>query len=396
MRWPLLNWGDKLKNIQNEEWLDSLTDDLEKNLFDLNSFVISVFCKRVGFIAEKMKEGKTDFKTASEYAVEDMAKIKKAVKESGKYGLKEIGRIFDKLAAANVDFSNDFYEYRNMPKIEDYTKNPALKPLVEDMKKTTKEGFRNISKTTALKLIDKDGNYHSIRESYVRLIDNAVEAVKLGEQDFYTVMRSQIRQLAKSGLRNVYFENEGKRPYSRRIDSQVRMNVQDGIRQLNHQMQEQVGKEFGANGWELSVHSLCAPDHQHIQGKQYSKREYEKLNRRLDRPIGELGCRHYAMPIILGVSKPVYSEKELKEYIDRSNQKVEYKGKEYTRYEASQVQRNYETAIKQARMEQGAARDSKDTEQEARKKNQVKELTADYNRFSKAVGLTPRPERTKI
>lgn len=380
-----------MKDIQDENWLDSLTDDLEKNLSDLNSYVVSTICKRIGVIANRMKEGKTEYKTATEYALQDMALIKKAIEKSRKYGKKEIENIFNKLAAANVDFANDFYEYRDMPKIEDYTKNPALKPLVDDMKKTTEEGFRNISKTTAIGMTDKDGNFKSIRQTYVRIIDDAVEAVRLGEQDFYTVMRDKIKQLAKSGLR-VEFESG----YTRRLDSQVKMNMQDGIRQLNHQMQEQVGKEFGANGWELSVHSLCAPDHQSIQGKQYSQKEYEKLNKRLDRPIGELGCRHYAMPIILGVSKPVYSEKELKEYIDRSNQKVEYKGKEYTRYKASQVQRDYEASIRQARMEQKSAKDSGDTEQEVRKKNQVKELTADYNRFSKAVGLTPRPERTKI
>lgn len=382
-----------MKDIQDENWLDSLTDDLEKNLSDLNSYVVSTICKRIGVIANRMKEGKTEYKTATEYALQDMSLIKKAIEKSKKYGRKEINNIFNKLAAANVDFANDFYEYRNMPKIEDYTKNPALKPLVDDMKKTTEEGFRNISKTTAIGMTDKDGNFKSIRQTYVRIIDDAVEAVKLGERDFYTVMRDKIKQLAESGIR-VNFTDKDK-GYSRRLDSQVKMNMRDGIRKLNHQMQEQVGKEFDSDGWEISVHSLCAPDHQHIQGKQYSKKEYDKLNRRLDRPIGEMNCRHYAMPIILGVSKPVYSDKELQEAIDRSNAKVTYKGKEYTRYEASQVQRRYEAAIRQARLEQQAAKDATDIDEERRQKTRVTALKADYKRFSNSVGLRIRYDNIK-
>lgn len=380
-----------MKDIQNEEWLDSLTDALEKRLSDLNSYIVSIICKRVGQIATQMKEGKTSDKTATEYALQDMAKVKKRVESTRKYAQKDIDTLFNRLAAANVEFANDYYEYREMPKIEDYTKNSALKRIVDSLKKASKEGFANISKTTAIGMTDKNGKFKSIRQTYVRTIDDAIQAVKLGEKDFYTTMRSTVKQLAKSGVR-VEFESG----YTRRLDSQATMNIQDGVRELNHQMQEQVGKEFDADGWEISVHALCAPDHQDIQGKQYSKKEYERLNRRLERPIGEMNCRHYATPIILGVSKPVYSDKELREYNNRSNEKVSYKGKEYTRYEASQMQRKYETAIRQARLEQQAAKDATDTEEANRQKTRVTLLMSDYKRFSKSVGLTARPERTYI
>ena len=54
-----------MKDIQDENWLDGLTDDLEKNLSDLNSYVVSTICKRIGVIANRMKEGKTEYKTAT-------------------------------------------------------------------------------------------------------------------------------------------------------------------------------------------------------------------------------------------------------------------------------------------------------------------------------------------
>ena len=384
-----------MKDIQNEEWLDSLTDDLRKKLSDLNAYVISVICKRIGFIAESVKEGKTELKTATEYAAEDIAKIKKEIEKTKKYSQKEINSIFNKVAAANVDFANDFYTYRAMPNIEDYNQNPDLKPIVDDLKKEQEQGVKNISNTTTIGFTDKHGDFKPVREKYIQVINEAIEAVRLGEQNFYTNVRPLVKELTNSGLRRAEFANEGKKPYSRRIDSQIEMNVRDGIRELNSRMQEQVGKEFGADGVEISAHGLCAPDHQDIQGRQYTMEEFEKLEKKLDRKIGEMNCKHFVTPIIIGVSKPVYNEKELRDINNRSNAKVAYKDKEYTRYEASQVQRRYELKIRDARTALKAAEGTGDEEQIAREKTRLRILLADYNRFSKEVGLTKKMERTK-
>ena len=384
-----------MKDIQNEEWIDSLTDDLRSLLSEQNNFVISVICQRIGVIAQRMKDGKTEFKTATEYAVQDLAKIKKHLAQTNKASLKEIGKIFNKVAAANVDFANDFYQYREMPAIKDYNENPMLKPIVDGLKEEQEKGIKNLSKTTTIGFTDKDGVFKPLREHYINIVNKAVEAVKFGEQDFYTAMRPLVKQMTESGLRRAEFANEGKRPYSRRIDSQIEMNVRDGIRELNSRMQEQVGKEFGANGFEISAHAICAPDHQHIQGKQFTKEEFEKENNKLDRKIGELNCKHFKLPIIVGISKPVYSNKELKDLNNRSNAIVKYKDKEYTRYDASLVQRRYELKIRDARTALKAAEWTGDKEQTAREKTKLRTLLADYNRFSKEVGLTKKMERTK-
>lgn len=384
-----------MKDIQNEEWLDSLTDDLRKNLSDLNAYVISIICQRVGFIAQSVKEGKTDLKTATEYAAEDIAKIKKEIEKTKKYSQKEINSIFNKVAAANVDFANDFYTYRAMPNIEDFNQNPDLKPIVDDLKKEQEQGVKNLSKTTTIGFTDKKGDFKPVREKYIQVINEAIEAVRLGEQNFYTTVRPMVKELTNSGLRRAEFANKGKKPYSRRIDSQIEMNVRDGIRELNSRMQEQVGKEFGANGFEISAHAICAPDHQHIQGKQFTKEEFEKENNKLDRKIGELSCKHFKLPIIVGVSKPVYSSKELRDLNNRSNAIVKYRDKEYTRYDASLVQRRYELKIRDARTALKAAEGTGDEEQIVREKTRLRILLADYNRFSKTVGLTKKMERTK-
>lgn len=383
-----------MKNIQNSDWLESLIDDLNKKILDLNAFVIMKMCERVGYIAEKIKNGE-DVKTAAEYAAFDMKLIKNEIEKTKKWSKKEIDRIFDKLAAANVDFANDFYTFRNLPNITNYKKNPVLFSIVEKIKKEYKEIFDNISKTEAIGMTDKKGNFVSVQKQYINMINTAVSDVKLNEQQFYNKMRPIVNQLTRSGLRTIDFSNG----YKRRIDSQVRMNMMDGIRQLNHLVQEQVGKEFDFDGWEISLHSLCAKDHQGVQGKQYTKEEYERLNKRLKRPIGEMDCRHFAMPIIMGVSEPVYTKEEIKKANDRSNEIVTYKKngeiKQTTRYDASQIQREYELKIRDARMAVDAGKATGDKTMYERKQKRLTALLAEYKRFSRDVGLNVKMDRTK-
>lgn len=72
---------------------------------------------------------------------------------------------------------------------------------------------------------------------------------------------------------------------TRRLDSAIRMNVLDGIRAVSQDIMRQVGKEFRADGIEISAHALCAEDHLPYQGTQMSEKEFERLQNRLDRPF---------------------------------------------------------------------------------------------------------------
>ena len=45
--------------------------------------------------------------------------------------------------------------------------------------------------------------------------------------------------------------------------------------------QKIIGEEIGADGYEISVHSNPAPDHELVQGRQFSLEEYEKLRQEL-------------------------------------------------------------------------------------------------------------------
>ena len=379
-----------MSRLLSETYLNSLPDPIAKNMEALNQYVVERICKRIQKIGKLTVQDASKLYSAIEFAGADLQAIQKELERVTGLNAKELDKMFEDVAAENVDFANTYYKARGMETLKDYTENAALKSFVEAAKRTAADGVTNLSSTTMIGF--KSGKrVLPLREYYIQTIDKAITFAQTGTVDYYTAMRSTVKEMARSGLRRVTFDSG----YSRRLDSQVRMNLLDGVRQLNMQMLEQTGKEFGADGVEISAHALCAPDHQHIQGKQYSLAEFERLNRSLERPIGELNCHHFTTPIVLGVSKPVYSASELREINKRSNAKVSYGGKTYTRYEASQRQRQLETAIRYAKDERDAcvAAGDKLGATQARKKSAS--LTAEYKRFSDAAGLTKRMERTR-
>lgn len=375
--------------LMREEWLDSLPDNLTKHLQALNLFTVQRICRRIAEIGSVKTSDAHALKSSIEYAAADLAEIEKEVSRATKLSVNEVERIFEEAAKENVDFANVFYKARGLDELT--AENRNIRVLVEAIKRRTEDEMKNLSKTYMIGF-KRGRRIIPLREYYIGAIDRAILFAQSGTVDYHTAIRSTVKEMSRSGLRRVTFETG----YNRRLDSQARMNVLEGVRQLNAKMMEQTGEEFGADGYEISAHALCAPDHLHIQGRRFTKKAYEQLNRQLKRPIGTLNCSHFATPVIMGVGKPVYSAQELADLRRRSQEKVEYDGKAYTMYEASQRQRQYETAIRYAKEERDALKAAGDTTGAQIANKRVRSLSAEYRGFSDAVGLRPRPERARV
>lgn len=336
-------------------------------------------------LAQQMKNGR------------DIEKILADLERISELSRKDIEDLLEITAKENIDFANTYYEAKALDKVS-YETSKQFQDLVKAVEKTTKGEFTNLSKTTALKLLKDNGNplYLDIKKAYNKVIDRCVLAVATGQTNYQKAMYDTIKQLSSSGVKKIFYDNEGKRAYARRLDSSVRMNILDGVRQVNIGIQEQVGKEFGSNGVEISAHGLCAPDHINIQGRQYSKKEFKKLNSTLTRPIGELNCTHFVFSIVLGISSPNYTKKQLEEFERESNSKVEYQGKTYTKYEATQVQRKLETSIRQQKDLQIIAKASGDKETIANVQKNITDLTREYKNFSEVAGLDTKMNRLRV
>ena len=282
----------------------------------------------------------------------------------------------------------------------DYKDNEQLKRLVKAIAGETNATFKNLSRSRAIGFVLKDENgkktFKNLKDTYRDLIDEAVFNVETGVIDYQSAMRGVMKQLADSGVK-VHEEKVGySSGYNRRIDSSVRQNVLTGVRKVNITTQKKVGRQFGADGVEISAHSPCAEDHLSIQGKQFSNAEFKKLNASLERPIGEYNCRHFVFSIVLGVNQPSYSNKMLNQMNRESQSVIEYESKNYTAYEATQVQRKLETAIRKEKDRQIIARASGDKDGVGIAQSNITTLTQKYNDFSKKAGLDTYKNRLSV
>jgi hypothetical protein len=355
----------------------------------------------------------------------DYNKIVKMLAKVSKLNQKDIKDIFEEVAKNDYAFAEQFYNYRGLGFIP-YEDNLALKSEVEAIANITADRCAKMMNPRVLGfgLIDKDTGektFKGLKESYYQLLDEAVLGVYQGKESFDQAMTKRIKEMGSGGLKviydSTYINKKGVEVnYSRRLDSAIRMNLKDSLRELHNETQRIFGEQFGADGVEISVHEHPAPDHEFVQGKQFSNDEFLKFQNDEDavsydgvefpavseetgrdrRSISEYNCYHYTFAIVLGVSKPAYDNDELQAIIDRNNEKVEIDGKEYTKYECTQLQRQLETEIRKQKDTQIMARagGQDDLVREAQKNITV--LSQKYKEVSEKAGLPTKMDRLKV
>jgi hypothetical protein len=311
----------------------------------------------------------------------------------------DVKQLFDKVAEENVDFAEKYYKAKGK-EFTEYKNNKPLQRYVKTVKKETYGTFKNLSKSTSVGFTFKDKNNNTIfkpfKRAYRDLIDEAVYNVTTGVKDYQSAMRNTINDIADSGIKIHESSVKYKSGYNRRIDSSVRQNILEGVRQVNLGVQERIGDEIGADGVEISSHFPCAEDHWIIDGRQYSKKRFEQVNANLDRPVGMFNCKHFVFSIILGIDEPQYSDNALFKMRQKDKETFEYEGKTYNKYEATQVQRRLETAIRKQKDRQIIARASDDKEAIAIAQQKISQLTQKYNEFSKTAGLDTYKNRLSV
>lgn len=329
------------------------------------------------------------------YTVKELAeKLSKITKMT----VEDIYKVFDKVAEQEVAFSEVYYKAKGVDYVP-YSKNNEFQRYIKSLANGTADyvnvinsrniGFRLYNKQT------KKYEFKGLSKVYNNLIDEAIFKVSSGVADYQSAMRNTMKQLASSGIKvNEYKLGYG--DYNKRLDSSIRQHILDGLRDVNQGIQDRIGEEIGTDGVEISAHELCAEDHLPIQGKRYTNEEFDELQSTLIRPIGEYNCKHFINRIILDVDQPLYTNKQLGNYERQSNKKIKYKGKTYTKYEASQVQRNLETQIRKWKDQQIIAKASGDNDAILKAQNKITQLTNKYKDFSNKAGLDTYMQRLTV
>lgn len=377
--------------------IESLPIGLEKQFRQLEKRIMRDIIRRLKNAEEITRTADWQIYRASELgkAADD---IKKEITEALGASEDEVNKIYTDAAKTDWARSKKLYKSVGQAAIA-YKDNEPLKQLVVAIKKQTADELKNITRTLGVATANKGKiKTVSLTEYYTDMLDAAVLDISSGAFDYNTVLQHTVTQLANSGIRTIDYDSVSKRPTSARIDVAARRAVMTGIGQLTAQVSEDNANALGTDMYEVSAHSCCRPEHVEWQGGWYTMAQLKSVcgYGKVDGLKGA-NCGHDFYPVIPGVSEPSYTPEELKQMKADEAEKHEYKGKEYTKYEASQKQRRLERTVA-ARyhaadlLKEGGA-DEK-TIQDAKISYQA--VSQEYTRFSRAMGLTPQRERINL
>lgn len=393
-----------------EDAIENLIKPIITRQENINVYVLKKIAQRINEIGR--------LKPSDVYKLERLLKTGSDVREINKYlaeqtGLqvKDIKKLIRDVALDSYKDTKAFYDYRNKPFIP-FAENMQLQKVVDAISNATVQSYINLSNSQAIGFLIRDLKhpnvlkFQSVKKTYTSVIDEAVQATSQGILDYNTSMRRTMEQLVNSGVRKMYWDSG----YSQRLDTAVRRNILDGVRAINQGVQDETGKQYGADGKEITVHINPAPDHAPIQGHQFTNEEFENLQNKkpfedvdgrqftaIERAIGTLNCRHFTYSIIIGYATPNFTDEQLQKIIDDNEAGYTLpNGKHLTMYECTQKQRQLETLIRKNKDGQIAAKESGDEELALKYQAKVDKYTKNYKAFSQACGLAPKMKKATV
>lgn len=393
----------------NEKQIDLVIERLVRRITQGNSYIL----RKIGKQLKKIKNVDDDkiYQLQQELKYgDDFNEIMQRIRKITALNIKDIEKIFMEVARKNQQFAKKYYDYKNID-MTPLDENESLKQVVNTYSSEVINNYRQISSNVGYTLFNNSDIllFLPLAMAYQNFIDYAILKRFLGKQVFIQEIELQVKKVAKNGLKT-YDYNNGR---SYKLDGALKMQMQQGIRDMTNDLQRRFGEEYGADGIEISVHDYPAPDHAEVQGHQFTNEEFEKFQNDMDakdingvvfpvefeghdrRAIGEYNCYHYVFHVLLGIDEPQYSQKDLNEIVKQNDNGFFFEGKHYTMYEGTQLQNRIEREIQGQEDIKTMAQEmgDKDLEMESRKK--IIDLSSKYKKLSNVSGLPTQIDKLK-
>ena len=387
------------------ELLDALPEELAELYRNLEAQLLEEICSRLN-LADQLNEVTVQSIRALRSHGISQQEIERAIRRTTNISEKKLTELLDDVVERNQKY------YSELIKIADVTA-PQTLLSIEDtyaIYEQTRQTMRNITQSMAF-LVDNGRTILAPARAYQWALDNAVVQVQSGAISYNQAIRYAVKQLADSGIRVADYES-GHRD---QIDVAVRRAVMSGVSQLCDKYSDQSAEYLGTRYFEISAHIGARdkpgpnPWSAHVlwQGKVFylsDHGESDPLDKYPDLiestgygyvdGLSGANCRHKKYPWMEDVSERTYTDEQLA-HIDDGHD-VEFEGKHYTAYEATQKQREMERTRRKKEREITAFKSSglKDDEEAAR--SYLSRLRKKYKAFSEAAGLPMQRERMKV
>ena len=393
--------------------IDKLIQPLVDNAEQLNLVVLKLLAKQIALIgkADSNKLKKLALTPLSQHDIKYINVYRdRLIKVQKQLLYKVLTRVaFDEYSSAE-----EIYEYSNVeyPK---FNKNKQLQDAFEKVFTKTLDDLmlvmfanimllRDMSNPSFLTVFKLEDAFLSI---YSEALQNA-QAAKLNTLDYNTLMYRTTKQIVDSGLRAVTINGNQKQTF--KVDNYMRTVVLNGVRDIQQATQDVIASQAHTDGKEISVHIDSAPDHEPVQGHQFTNEEFDRLQSDqpfkdiygnsfapIRRAIGTWNCRHYTYAIIVGVTPPKYTVSGLAETMRINHMGITLSnGRHLTRYECTQYQRQLERKIRGYKELQIFAKESGNLKLAKTCQTKVNNLNTEYVEFSTESELDPLFERTKV
>ena len=307
----------------------------------------------------------------------------------------ELRGLFEGAGVEALEYDNRIYRYAGLEPtaLED---SPLLRQQVLTAYKNTQGVFQNLTRTTA----------SAGQKQFIDALDRAALQLQSGAFAYTEVIPAAIRELAKSGLAAIRYPTG----HVDRLDVATRRAVLTGVNQMAGKLSVAQADNMGCDLVETTAHAGARPSHQVWQGRVFSRSgsgRYPDFESSTGYGTGPglcgWNCRHSFFPYFEGLSESAYPRKTLDDY---NNRTVEYGGKKLSYYDATQVQRGMERAVRATKRELvGYGAGMKDADEPLR--NALKEKfdrssvtlkrqEAKLKDFTKNTGLDRQREREQV
>lgn len=314
----------------------------EKDFINIEKQAISIYNNLELKIIEEIATRISNFGYANTVVINDLKiaeemgflyqDIVKLVAEYNNTSYEKINDIFVEAGEKSLKFDDKIYKESGLNPIP-LKQDESIKQVMNATIERTSRNLQNLCMTTAA----------TSQTQFINAINNAYLYTSTGVKSYSQAIIDEIENISSQGVMIEY--PSGAR---RSIESAVRMNIITAVNQNCGKLQEMRADEMGWDLMELTAHGGARPSHAEWQGKIVSrsgKKGYLSLD-----SIGYgtatgfkgINCRHDWYPYYPGSAK-TYTLEQLNAW---KNEKVIYNGQEYSKYDATQIQRRMERQIR--------------------------------------------------
>lgn len=379
------------------EVLDALPEELAELYRSLELKLLNEICSRLKISGELNEVTVQDIRALRSHGI-DLGEIEKAIQRTVNISRRELDKLLDEVVERNRKYYSEVIDLAGMTQ-------PETLVSIEDtwaIYEQTKQTFQNLTRSMGF-LVANGRTMLAPARAYQWALDNAEMQIMSGAVSYNQAIKHAVKQLADSGIKVVDYES-GHRD---QIDVAARRAVMTGVSQLCAKYTEQSAEYLETQYFEVSAHvgardkGVGWQNHKLWQGRVYSVRAgdkypniYEVCGLGYVDGLEGANCRHIRTAFVDGVMERTYTDEELA-HIDDGHD-VDFEGKHYTAYEATQKQRQIERTVRKLKREQAAYKAAGLEEDAQAVTARIRRLNKEYKAFSEAAGLPLQRERMKV